>query len=64
MEGTKTEYYQISELANLLETTHRTVRCYEEIGLLNSKGRYFELPEKDTSEAKHQKRPSERRGLA
>jgi DNA-binding transcriptional MerR regulator len=36
MEGTKTKYYQITELANLLEMTPRTIRYYEEIGLLNS----------------------------
>lgn len=29
-------YYQIGELANLLEMSPRTIRYYEEIGLLNS----------------------------
>jgi len=30
------KYYQIGELANLLELSPRTIRYYEEIGLLNS----------------------------
>jgi DNA-binding transcriptional MerR regulator len=30
------KYYKISELANLLQLSHRTIRYYEEIGLLNS----------------------------
>ncbi len=30
------KYYQIGELANLLEMSPRTIRYYEEIGLLNS----------------------------
>jgi hypothetical protein len=62
MKRTKPKYYPISELTNLLEMTPQTIRYYEEIGLLNSKRRYFELPEKGTSEAKYRKRPSERRG--
>jgi DNA-binding transcriptional MerR regulator len=36
MENTETKYYQIGELANLLELSPRTIRYYEEIGLLNS----------------------------
>lgn len=31
-----TDYYQIGELASLLELSPRTIRYYEEIGLLNS----------------------------
>jgi len=31
-----TKYYQIGELANLLNMSPRTIRYYEEIGLLNS----------------------------
>jgi DNA-binding transcriptional MerR regulator len=30
------KYFQIGELANLLELSPRTIRYYEEIGLLNS----------------------------
>jgi len=30
------KYYKIGELANLLQLSHRTIRYYEEIGLLNS----------------------------
>jgi DNA-binding transcriptional MerR regulator len=30
------KYYKIGELANLLELSQRTIRYYEEIGLLNS----------------------------
>ena len=30
------KYYQIGELANLVAVSPRTIRCYEEIGLLNS----------------------------
>jgi DNA-binding transcriptional MerR regulator len=36
MENSGTKHYQIGELANLLEMSHRTIRYYEEIGLLNS----------------------------
>jgi DNA-binding transcriptional MerR regulator len=36
MESIETKYYQIGELANLLELSPRTIRYYEEIGLLNS----------------------------
>ena len=36
MEIDGSKYYQIGELANLLELSHRTIRYYEEIGLLNS----------------------------
>jgi DNA-binding transcriptional MerR regulator len=36
MESSETKYYQIGELANLLELSPRTIRYYEEIGLLNS----------------------------
>jgi DNA-binding transcriptional MerR regulator len=36
MEGNKEKYYQIGELANLLELSPRTIRYYEEFGLLNS----------------------------
>ena len=36
MEHDDLKYYQIGELANLLELSPRTVRYYEEIGLLNS----------------------------
>jgi len=36
MESKGTKYYQIGELANLLELSPRTIRYYEEIGLLNS----------------------------
>jgi len=36
MEINGLKYYQIGELANLLETSPRTIRYYEEIGLLNS----------------------------
>jgi len=36
MEKNGAKYYQIGELANLLELSPRTVRYYEEIGLLNS----------------------------
>ena len=36
METNSLKYYQISELANLLQLSHRTIRYYEEIGLLNS----------------------------
>jgi len=36
MENNGAKYYQIGELANLLELSPRTVRYYEEIGLLNS----------------------------
>jgi DNA-binding transcriptional MerR regulator len=36
MESNKEKYYQIGELANLLELSPRTIRYYEEIGLLNS----------------------------
>lgn len=36
MESSETKYCQIGELANLLELSPRTIRYYEEIGLLNS----------------------------
>jgi DNA-binding transcriptional MerR regulator len=36
METNGSKYYQIGELANLLELSPRTIRYYEEIGLLNS----------------------------
>jgi DNA-binding transcriptional MerR regulator len=36
MEGNGTKYYQIGELANSLELSPRTIRYYEEIGLLDS----------------------------
>jgi DNA-binding transcriptional MerR regulator len=36
MENIGTKYYQIGELANILELSPRTIRYYEEIGLLNS----------------------------
>ena len=36
MENIGPKYYQIGELANLLELSPRTIRYYEEIGLLNS----------------------------
>ncbi len=36
MQSSATKYYQIGELANLLELSPRTIRYYEEIGLLNS----------------------------
>ena len=36
MERDGLKYYQIGELANLLELSPRTIRYYEEIGLLNS----------------------------
>ena len=36
MENSGVKYYQIGELANLLELSPRTIRYYEEIGLLNS----------------------------
>jgi DNA-binding transcriptional MerR regulator len=36
MESVETKYYQIGELANILELSPRTIRYYEEIGLLNS----------------------------
>lgn len=36
MENGGAKYYQIGELANLLEMSPRTIRYYEEIGLLNS----------------------------
>ena len=36
MESNEAKYYQIGELANLLELSPRTIRYYEEIGLLNS----------------------------
>ena len=36
MENGGVKYYQIGELANLLELSPRTIRYYEEIGLLNS----------------------------
>ncbi len=36
MEKNGNKYYQIGELANLVEMSPRTIRYYEEIGLLNS----------------------------
>jgi DNA-binding transcriptional MerR regulator len=36
MEIDGSKYFKISELANLLEMSPRTIRYYEEIGLLNS----------------------------
>jgi DNA-binding transcriptional MerR regulator len=36
MENGELRYYQIGELANLVDMSHRTIRYYEEIGLLNS----------------------------
>ena len=36
MEKNGPKYYQIGELANLLDLSTRTIRYYEEIGLLNS----------------------------
>ncbi len=36
MERNGTKYYQIGELAHLVEMSPRTIRYYEEIGLLNS----------------------------
>src|SRR3972149_8674871 len=36
MESIGGKYFQIGELASLLELSPRTIRCYEEIGLLNS----------------------------
>jgi DNA-binding transcriptional MerR regulator len=36
MENNGAKHYQIGELANLLEMSPRTIRYYEEIGLLNS----------------------------
>ena len=36
MEINGLKYYQIGELANLVELSPRTIRYYEEIGLLNS----------------------------
>jgi len=36
MESSGTKYYQIGQLANILELSPRTIRYYEEIGLLNS----------------------------
>jgi DNA-binding transcriptional MerR regulator len=36
MKSDTEKYYQIGELANLLELSPRTIRYYEEIGLLNS----------------------------
>jgi len=36
MENDSLKYYQIGELANLLHMSPRTIRYYEEIGLLNS----------------------------
>jgi DNA-binding transcriptional MerR regulator len=36
MEGNAAKYYQIGELANSLELSPRTIRYYEEIGLLDS----------------------------
>jgi DNA-binding transcriptional MerR regulator len=36
MQNNGAKHYQIGELANLLELSPRTIRYYEEIGLLNS----------------------------
>ena len=36
MESSGAKYYQIGKMANLLELSPRTIRYYEEIGLLNS----------------------------
>jgi len=36
MENSGAKYYQIGKLANVLELSPRTIRYYEEIGLLNS----------------------------
>ena len=36
MEQAESKYYQIGELANLVSMSTRTIRYYEEIGLLNS----------------------------
>lgn len=36
MEADGLKYYQIGELAKLVNMSHRTIRYYEEIGLLNS----------------------------
>jgi len=36
MENRGAKYYQIGKLANVLELSPRTIRYYEEIGLLNS----------------------------
>ena len=36
MEMNGLEHYKIGELAKLLQLSHRTIRYYEEIGLLNS----------------------------
>jgi len=36
MEGNGFKYYQIGQLANLVNMSPRTIRYYEEIGLLNS----------------------------
>ncbi len=36
MESERLKYYQIGELANLVNMSPRTIRYYEEIGLLNS----------------------------
>jgi DNA-binding transcriptional MerR regulator len=36
MENSGAKYYQIGGLANLLGLSSRTIRYYEEIGLLNS----------------------------
>ena len=36
MEDDRLKYYQIGELANLVNMSPRTIRYYEEIGLLNS----------------------------
>jgi DNA-binding transcriptional MerR regulator len=36
MESNEPKYYQIGHLANLLDLSTRTIRYYEEIGLLNS----------------------------
>jgi DNA-binding transcriptional MerR regulator len=35
MENDEPRYYQIGELANLVDMSRRTIRYYEEIGLLN-----------------------------